>query len=94
MSRQKQDSDVYRQLGFTAVEAENLRIRSAMMNRLIDHIEQNEISPSRAAKLFGVSRSSVSELMSGKIDLFSADSLINMLAAAGMRVEMRIHRAA
>jgi predicted XRE-type DNA-binding protein len=36
----------------------------------------------------------VSDLMRGKIDLFGLDTLVNMAAAAGLHVEMRIASAA
>jgi predicted XRE-type DNA-binding protein len=32
--------------------------------------------------------------MRGKIDLFSLDALVNMLAAAGLHLEVRVARAA
>ena len=34
------------------------------------------------------------ELMRGKIDVFSLDTLVNMLAAAEIRLEMRLKKAA
>ena len=36
----------------------------------------------------------VSDLMRGKIDLFGLDTLVNMVVAAGLHVEMRIAEAA
>jgi predicted XRE-type DNA-binding protein len=47
-----------------------------------------------AAKLFGVTQPRVSDLMRGKINLFAIDALVNMAAAAGMQVEMRVLEAA
>ena len=44
--------------------------------------------------LLGVTQPRVSGLMRGKIELFGIDSLVNMLAAAGLHVEMRVKRAA
>jgi predicted XRE-type DNA-binding protein len=32
--------------------------------------------------------------MRGKIDLFAIDSLVNMLTAAGLRVELRVSKGA
>ncbi len=50
--------------------------------------------PRSSAKLFRVSQPRVSDLMRGKIELFSVDTLVNMLAAAGMRVELKLKKAA
>jgi predicted XRE-type DNA-binding protein len=44
--------------------------------------------------MFGVTQPRVSDLMRGKIALFSLDTLVNMLAEAGLRVEMRVASAA
>ena len=45
------------------------------------------MTQAEAAKLFGVSQPRVSDLVRGKIDLFSIDTLVDMLARAGMKVE-------
>lgn len=47
-------------------------------------------SQSQAAKLFGVTQPRISDLMRGKINLFGLDALVNMAAAAGMHIEMRV----
>jgi predicted XRE-type DNA-binding protein len=44
--------------------------------------------------LLGVSQPRISDLMRGKIDLFSLDTLVNMLAAAGLKVEIKLKKAA
>jgi predicted XRE-type DNA-binding protein len=76
MTRQKTKQDVFADLGFAPAEAENLRIRSAIMRA--------SVSPSRA----------VSDLMRGKIHLFSIDNLVVLLAAAGLRIDLKVKRAA
>jgi predicted XRE-type DNA-binding protein len=78
----------------TPAQAENMRLRSTLMMALKDHIRREGLSQSQAAKLFGVTQPRVSDLTRGKIDLFSLDSLVNMLAAAGLRVDVSIARAA
>lgn len=77
----------------TPVEAENMKLRSALMMALKAHIAAMGLSQSEAAKLFGVTQPRISDLMRGKIDLFGLDTLVNMVAAAGMRVEMSIEKA-
>ncbi|WP_119270690.1 helix-turn-helix domain-containing protein [Taklimakanibacter deserti] len=78
----------------TPAEAENMKLRSALMMALKDHIAAKGLNQSEAAKLFGVTQPRISDLMRGKIDLFGLDTLVNMVAAAGMRVEMNIKKAA
>ncbi len=60
------------------------------MMALKKHIEAAGLSQSQAAKVFGVTQPRVSDLMRGKIGLFGLDALVNMAAAAGMHVEMRV----
>ena len=78
----------------TSAEAENMKVRSALMIALKEHIKRKRLSQTEAAKLLGVTQPRVSDLMRGKIDLFGVDTLINMLAAAGLHVEFRIAKAA
>ena len=74
----------------TPQEAENMKLRSVLMMALKDHIARTGTSQAQAAKLFGVTQPRVSDLMRGKINLFALDALVNMAAAAGLRVEMRV----
>jgi len=67
-----------------------MKLRSSLMMALKDHIAHEKLSQSQAAKLFGVTQPRVSDLMRGKIDLFSLDTLVNMLASANLHVEMRV----
>jgi predicted XRE-type DNA-binding protein len=78
----------------TPEEAENMKLRSALMMALKEHINRIGLSQSQAAKLFGVTQPRVSDLMRGKINLFGLDALVNMAAAAGLHVEMRLREAA
>ena len=76
------------------VEAENMKLRSSLMIALQEHIAQMKLSQTEAAKVFGVTQPRISDLMRGRIDLFAIDSLVNMLATAGLHVEMQIYKAA
>jgi predicted XRE-type DNA-binding protein len=78
----------------TPEQAENMKLRSALMRALKEHISRAGLSQSQAAKLFGVTQPRVSDLMRGKIDLFGLDALVNMAAAAGLHVEIYVRDAA
>ena len=90
----KRGTDVFSDLGFAPAEAENLRIRSAMMRALVGFVRGKRLTQARAAALLGVSQPRISDLMRGKIHLFSIDNLVNLLAAAGLRVDLRVSKAA
>lgn len=90
----KRFASVWDAIEDTPAQAENMKLRSALMMALSDHIEREGLSQSQAAKLFGVTQPRVSDLTRGKIELFSLDTLVNMLAAAGLHVEVRVAKAA
>ena len=82
--------NVFVDCGFPPAEAENLRIRAKMMMALTRYIEERKITQSRAAKVMGVSQPRISDLVRGKIGLFTIDTLVNMVTAAGLRVDVDI----
>lgn len=90
----KRSIDVFSDLGFTPAEAENLRIRSAMMRALIDFLRKSKLTRARAARLLGVTQPRISDLLRGKIHLFPIDHLVTLLAAAGLRVDLRVKKIA
>jgi predicted XRE-type DNA-binding protein len=75
-------------------QAENMKLRSRLMMALRDHIAQEKLSQAAAAELLGVTQPRISDLVRGKVDLFSLDTLVKMLAAAGLHVELRVAAAA
>lgn len=87
-------ASVWDAISDSPAEAENMKLRSSLMIALTEHIKREGLTQARAAKLLGVSQPRVSDLIRGKIDLFSIDTLVNMLSAAGLHVEVRIARAA
>lgn len=80
--------NVFRDLGFGEEEAENLKIRADLMIELTKLIEAQGLTQASAAELLGVTQPRVSDLMRGKIDRFSVDSLIEMLGHAGACVSV------
>jgi predicted XRE-type DNA-binding protein len=87
-------TDLWADLGFKPVEAQDLRIRSHMMIALREFVREKKLTQAQAAKLLGVTQPRVSDLMKGKINLFSASNLIKLLAKAGLRVDVQIRAAA
>ncbi|EAU7918050.1 XRE family transcriptional regulator [Salmonella enterica] len=78
----------------TPAEAENMKLRSALMMALEQHIRAQGWTQTEAARKLGVTQPRVSDLLRGKINLFAIDTLVNMLVAAGLHVEMRVLEAA
>ena len=86
----KGSENVFLDCGFPPAEAENLRIRAKMMMALTGYIQDKKITQSRAARIMGVSQPRISHLVRGKTRLFTIDTLVNMVAAAGLKVDVDI----
>jgi predicted XRE-type DNA-binding protein len=84
--------NVFRDLGFSKEEAENLKIRTDLMIRLSKLIETRRLTQAQAAQLFRVTQPRISDLVRGKIDRFSIDTLVAMLGHAGIGVQIVVGR--
>jgi predicted XRE-type DNA-binding protein len=82
--------NVFRYVGFSKEEAEHLRVRADLMVALEKALAKRGLTQAQAAKLLGVTQPRVSDLLRGRIDLFSVDMLIDMLASLGIRVRFTL----
>lgn len=88
MTISKQYSNVFEALEDEPAMAQNLKIRSELMISLRRYIEDEGLEQKKAAELFGVHQPRISDLMRGKIDKFTIDMLVNMLARIGKIVKL------
>jgi len=84
----RSSGNVFQDLGFPPDEAEYLKIRSILMIHLRKTIEAKGMKQAEAAKLLGITQPRVSDIYKGKIHLFSIDTLIDMLARAGVHIKL------
>jgi predicted XRE-type DNA-binding protein len=94
MTKTKVYKNVWDALEPDPVKAENLKLRSSLMLALTRHIKARGLTQAQAAKIFGITQPRVSNLIHGKIDSFGLDMLVKMATAAGLRVTMRVDKAA
>jgi predicted XRE-type DNA-binding protein len=80
-------------MGFSPDKARNLALRSNLMSEVEQIIEEQGLTQTQAAKVFGVSQPRMSDLLRGKIERFSVDTLIRMLERGGARVEITVRAA-
>lgn len=83
-------ANLFADLGVEPVEAEHLYVRSELMYAILDIMQERKLKQKDAAKLFGVSQPRISDVKRGKMDAFTIDSLVEMLAHAGMRVKVNV----
>ena len=75
-------------------EAENLKLRADLMIRIERYVKASGMTQSQAAQELGVTQPRLNQLLKGKIQLFSLDALVNMLAQGGMQVTVSVKKAA
>ena len=76
----------------TPQQAVSMRAKSELMQALEQTIRQRGMTQQDAAALFGVTQPRISDLMRGKIGLFSLDALMDMAATAGLHPHIVIER--
>ncbi|HEY7322005.1 MAG TPA: helix-turn-helix transcriptional regulator [Candidatus Binatia bacterium] len=82
----RSSGNVFRDLGFPPREAEHLLVRSDLMIQIQKLIASRRLTQAEVAKILYVTQPRVSDLLRGRIDLFSTDALIDMLGRLGVRV--------
>jgi predicted XRE-type DNA-binding protein len=93
MSKQRYKS-IWDAIENTPGDAANMKARAELMRAITEHIRSSCMTQTEAAKTLGITQPRISDLMRGKIDMFSLDTLVNMLAAAEIQLEMRLKKAA
>ncbi|HEU4684620.1 MAG TPA: XRE family transcriptional regulator [Nitrospira sp.] len=86
----RSSGNVFRDVGFTRTEAEHLLVRADLLIQLQKLITSRRLKQRAAAKMLGVTQPRVSDLLRGRIDLFSTDALIDLLARLGAEVRLKI----
>jgi predicted XRE-type DNA-binding protein len=84
--------NVFRDLGFGPEEAASLKIRADLMIEIERLMKRRRLTQAAAAKLLGVTQPRISDLVRGKIELFSIDTLVDMLTRAGARVNINVRQ--
>lgn len=74
----------------TPEEAENLRVRSQLMRAIRRVVKTWDVSQKEAAQRLHITQPRLNDLLKGKIEKFSLDALVNMLANADLELEVRI----
>jgi predicted XRE-type DNA-binding protein len=84
----RSSGNVFGDLGFPPGKAEHLLVRADLMIRIEKELGARGLKQAQAAKVLGVTQPRVSDLLRGRVELFSADALIDMLARLGIKVRL------
>ena len=74
--------------------AASMRLRADLMIAVQRHVAASGLTQARAAKELGLTQPRLNDLLRGRIDKFSLDALVNMLARAGKQVSVKVRKAA
>lgn len=82
------DDNIFSDLGLD--DSEEMLARSDLMSEVVNIIRKSTLLQKEVAAILGISAPKVSALMSGKINDFSTDTLMNYLTLLGCNVEIRV----
>ncbi len=71
-----------------------MRMRADLMIAVQGYMDKSEATQAQAAKRLGISQPRLNDLLRGRIDKFSVDALVIMLAKVGKQVSIKIRNAA
>ncbi len=86
------DGNLFADLGLK--DAENLKLRAELMVEIRRYIETHGLTQVEAAKHMGTTQPRLNGIVRGRIERCTIDRLVNMLAAVGCQVSIRIGKAA
>ena len=72
--------------------AASLRLRAEVANAVIEEVRRRKLTQARAAAICGITQPRISDLMRGRLDLFSLDALIDMAAHLELRASVTVRR--
>jgi predicted XRE-type DNA-binding protein len=86
--------NIFRDLGFSKAEAENLKLRSELLMKIDDFYRQSGMTQAAAAKALGLTQPRLNALLKGRLSQFSLDALVNVANRAGLNVRLVVKKAA
>jgi predicted XRE-type DNA-binding protein len=92
MNKELRFASVWDAIEDTPQQAASMRARSELMMALQSWVKTANVKQADVATLFGITQPRMSDLMRGKINLFSLDALIDMAAAAGLEPHVAIKK--
>jgi predicted XRE-type DNA-binding protein len=81
-------------LGLTEADRAAMEIQFELAKQIARETRRAEMTHAQLARLAGASRPRVTAILNGNLDGVSTDLLLRILAALGVRVRLRFHRAA
>jgi predicted XRE-type DNA-binding protein len=87
-------ANVWDALSDSPEQAATMKIRSDVMIAIHDTIRTWDTTQAQAASRLGVTQPRLNDLLQGKINKFSLDTLLTLAGRAGLKVKINIKNAA
>ncbi len=78
----------------TTEASANMRVRTDLMIEVQRYVNESGLTQLQAAKQLGVTQPRLNDVLRGRIDKFSVDALVNMLARVGKQVSVKVRKVA
>ncbi len=86
----EQFKSVFDAIAETPQEVLNMKLRAGLIREILAKVEAADWTQAETAKRLGITQPRVSDLLSGKLSKFSLDALVNILAAMGSEVKLKV----
>jgi predicted XRE-type DNA-binding protein len=77
----------------TPEAAENMKLRSELMIAISGYLDAQKGTQTEKAARLGLTQPRLNELLKGRIQRFSLDTLVNIAVKAGMSVDLKVKAA-
>jgi predicted XRE-type DNA-binding protein len=84
----KRFASVWDAIEDSASDAASMKLRAELANEIIEQMRARKLTQAKAAELIGVTQPRVSDLMRGRLNLFSLDALVDMADRVGLRTRV------
>jgi predicted XRE-type DNA-binding protein len=86
----KRFASVWDAIEDSARDAASMKLRAELAHEIISMMQERKLTQAKAAELIGVTQPRISDLMRGRLGLFSLDVLVDMADRIGLRTRMVI----
>ena len=93
MSKIEQYDSIWEAISDTAGEAANMRAKTELMRQIVMLVKKQKWTQAEAAKHCGITQPRINDLLRGRISRFSLDALVNIAAALGQEVHIKLKAA-
>jgi predicted XRE-type DNA-binding protein len=80
--------DMSLNLNFSAQDMASMKLRAELARKVIGRLRARKLTQTQAAEILGVTQPRVSNLVRGRLGLFSLDALVDMADRMGLRTRM------